>query len=288
MCSLAYFDHIRICNDHDLSHFIPFSVGGTEVGWIRPPLAEQAVAASGYFLWGSGLTLDPRLDEFGSRSSALAEASEALVEQGMVPRLRGEFYSVAPHFMAAPLAQIDRGVVQSFGLRAYGVHVNGYVRRADGSIDMWIARRAPTQILCPNMLDNMIAGGQPIGLSPFDNVLKEAGEEADVPEALARKARPVGSVRYTMEVDEGLRQDTMFCYDLELPADFKPHNADGEVAEFMLLPAQDVKAIVRDTFDFKFNCNLVIMDFLIRHKLLTDAEVDIAALKKWMGQGVVS
>lgn len=285
---MAYFDHIEICNRHDLTHFMAFSVGGTDVGWIRPALAEQAVASSGYFLWGNGLALDPRLDEFGSRSSALAEAGEDLAERGIVPRLRGEFYSVAPHFMAAPLAQIDRGIVQSFGLRAYGVHVNGFVRRPDGSIDIWIGRRAPTQILCPNMLDNMIAGGQPIGLSPFDNVLKEAHEEAGVPEALARKAKPVASVRYNMEVDEGLRQDTMFCYDLELPADFTPRNTDGEVAEFMLLPAHEVKAIVRDTFDFKFNCNLVIMDFLIRHKLLTDAEVDVAALKKWMGQGTVS
>jgi hypothetical protein len=287
MSPLAYFDHIEICNRHDLSHFLPFSVAGIEVGWIRPQLAEQAVAASGYFLWGNGLALDPRLNEFGSRSAALAEASEALSEQEIVPRLRGEFYSVAPSFMAAPLAQIDRAVVQSFGLRAYGVHVNGFVRRPNGAIDMWIGRRAPTQILCPNMLDNMIAGGQPIGLTPFDNVVKEAREEADVPEALARKAKPVASVRYTMEVEDGLRQDTMFCYDLELPADFTPKNTDGEVAEFMLLPAEEVKAIVRDTFDFKFNCNLVIMDFLIRHKLLTDGEADIALLRNGMGQGIV-
>ena len=118
--------------------------------------------------------------------------------------------------------------------------------------------------------------------------MKEAHEEADVPEALARAARPVASVRYTMETDEGLRQDTMFCYDLELPADFTPVNTDGEVAEFLRMPAEDVKAIVRDTFDFKFNCNLVIMDFLIRHKLLTDREADIAAIRKGMGQGIVS
>lgn len=285
---MAYLDHIAICNRHDLSHFVPFSVGEVDVGWIAPKLADEAAAASGYFLRNADhLALDPRLDEFKSRSSALAEASEDMSSRGLVPRLRGEFYSVSPSFMAAPLAQIDRGVVQAFGLRAYGVHVNGFVRRPDGRIDMWIGRRAPTQILCPNMLDNMVAGGQPIGLSPFDNVVKEAHEEADVPEAIARKAKPVATVRYNMEVPEGLRQDTMFCYDLELPADFTPRNTDGEVAEFLLLPAEDVKVIVRDTLDFKFNCNLVIMDFLIRHKLLSDAEVDIAAIRKGMGQGAV-
>lgn len=286
---MAYLDHIEICNRHDLSHFVPFQVGGIDVGWIAPKLADQAAEASGYFLRGpDSLALDPRLDEFNSRSAALAEAAEDLSERNLVPKLRGEFYSVAPGFMAAPLAQIDRGVVQAFGTRAYGVHVNGYVRRSDGAIDMWIGRRAPTQILCPNMLDNMIAGGQPIGLTPFDNVVKEAQEEADVPEALARKAKPVAAVRYTMEGEGGLRQDTMFCYDLELPADFTPRNTDGEVSEFLLLSADEVKGIVRDTFEFKFNCNLVIMDFLIRHKLLSENEADIAAIRKGMGQGIVS
>ena len=286
---MAYLDHIGICNRHDLAGFIPFRVGGVDVGWLRPPLADEVAATSRYFLRSpDDLGLDPRLDEFAARSAALAEAVEDLAERGIVPSPRGEFYAVAPGFMVAPLAQLDRGVVPSFGVRAYGVHVNGFVRRADGAIDMWIGRRAPTQKLCPNMLDNMVAGGLPIGMAPFDNVVKEAHEEADVPEALARAARPVASVRYTMETDEGLRQDTMFCYDLELPADFTPVNTDGEVAEFLRMPAEYVKAIVRYTFDFKFNCNLVIMDFLIRHKLLTDREADIAAIRKGMGQGIVS
>jgi hypothetical protein len=285
---VAYLDHIAICNRHDFGHFIPFRVGGVEVGWLRPALADQVAKVSAYFQRESDdLALDPRLDEFNARSAALAEAVEDLADHRLVPAPRGEFYAVAPGFMTAPLAQLDRGVVPSFGVRAYGVHVNGFVRRADGQLDMWIGRRAPTQKLCPNMLDNMVAGGLPIGIGPFDNVVKEAHEEADVPEALARTAKPVSSVRYTMETDEGLRQDTMFCYDLELPDDFTPVNTDGEVGEFLRLPAEEVQAIVRDTLDFKFNCNLVIMDFLIRHKLLTAKDVDLAALRKGMGQGVV-
>ncbi len=285
---MAFLDHIAVCNQHDLSRFVPFRVGEVEVGWVRPSLADAFAATSGYFLRDHGLSLDPRLDEFNARSAALAEAVEDLAERNVIPRPRGEFYAVAPGFMVAPLAQLDRGVVPSLGVRAYGVHVNGYVKRADGAIDLWIGRRAPTQILCPDMYDNMIAGGLPIGIGPFDNVVKEAHEEADVPEALARKAKPVAAVRYTMETDDGLRQDTMFCYDLELPADFTPVNTDGEVAAFHLMPAEEVKAIVRDSFDFKFNCNLVVMDFLIRHGLLTDREADIAAIRKGMGQGPVT
>ena len=61
----------------------------------------------------------------------------------------------------------------------------------------------------------------------------------------------------------------MFCYDLEMPADFTPVNTDGEIDEFELWPIDRVAARVRDSFDFKFNCNLAIIDFLIRHGYLT-------------------
>ena len=42
----------------------------------------------------------------------------------------------------------------------------------------------------PGMLDNMVAGGQPAGLSLMENVVKEAGEEAGIPCAVAGTARP--------------------------------------------------------------------------------------------------
>ena len=61
----------------------------------------------------------------------------------------------------------------------------------------------------------------------------------------------------------------MFCYDLEMPVDFTPFNMDGEIDAFELWPIEEVAERVRDSFDFKFNCNLAIIDFLIRHGILT-------------------
>ena len=37
---------------------------------------------------------------------------------------------------------------------------------------------------------------QPHGISPADNVVKECGEEASIPEDIARTAVPVGAVSY--------------------------------------------------------------------------------------------
>jgi hypothetical protein len=46
----------------------------------------------------------------------------------------------------------------------------------------------------------------------------------------------------------------------------------------MLWPIERVAERVRDTFDFKFNCNLVIIDFLIRHGLIAADDPDFLAL----------
>ena len=34
-----------------------------------------------------------------------------------------------------------------------------------------------------------------------------------------------------------MRDDVLFVYDLEVPADFVPHNTDGEIVDFTLMPA---------------------------------------------------
>lgn len=78
-------------------------------------------------------------------------------------------------------------------------------------------------------------------------------------------ARHVSMVTYNGVSARGLKPDVLYCYDLELPADFEPRNTDGEVEAFMLLPIEEVAALVRDSDEFKLNCNLVIVDFLVRH-----------------------
>ena len=81
-------------------------------------------------------------------------------------------------------------------------------------------------------------------------------------------AIPVGTIRYAMARPEGLRRDRLHCFDLLLPEDFRPVANDGEVAEFVLMPIEDVFALVRDTERFKFNVNLVLIDLFLRRGLI--------------------
>jgi hypothetical protein len=116
----------------------------------------------------------------------------------------------------------------------------------------------------PGQLDHLVAGGQPAGLSLAENLLKECAEEASLTPDIVRLARPVGIVSYLMENEEGLRNDVLFNYDLELPPNVVPANADGEIEEFFQWPLERVIRELSETGNFKFNVAFVIIDFLIR------------------------
>ncbi len=231
-----------------------------------------------------GVRLARRLTTAEQRTQALHEVVAGLVERGVLAKFRAELFPVMTRWGEEPLALIDRGAVALFGVRAFGIHVNGYVRHDDG-LKLWIGRRALDKAVEPGKLDNMVAGGQPAGLSLAENLLKEAHEEAGVPRELALRAVPAGAISYCMEAERGLKPDTMFVYDLEVPRDFTPRNQDGEITEFTLMEPAEVIERVRTSYDFKFNVNLVLIDFLIRTgHIRPETEPDYTALVNGLHQ----
>lgn len=260
----GFLRHFLACNRHDLSKFAPFYIGAKRLGWVTKELAASLPAEMDLFVaHKDGIALAPHLDNFSARSDALMAATRWLSAQRNKP-LRNEMYPVLENWGDEPLAQIDRAAVPWFGVKGFGVHVNGFTRKKDG-IHLWIGERAMDRLVDPGKLDNMIGGGQPIGLTIEENLIKEAHEEAGINAALARTAKPVRPLSYLVERMSGLRNDELFIFDLELPDGYTPRNTDGEVAKFHLMPLAEVAAIVRDTDRFKFNCNMVVTDFLVRH-----------------------
>ena len=251
----GFLRHLRSCNNAVLpGERLPFLIGDAPVGWVRPAFSQiladfpEIKVAGGKVVLGDG--------------AALAGIARSLSAQGRY-RWRNEAFDVRATPDGPVLAQIDRGAIPSFGVVAEGVHVNGLVHRA-GGLHVWIARRARNKLLDPGKLDHITAGGVPSGLTPEQTLVKEAAEEAAIPEALASQARRVATISYAMERPEGLRRDLLYCYDLALPEDFVPRAADGEVESFELWSIERVFETVRDTDDFKFNVNLVLIDLFER------------------------
>jgi hypothetical protein len=255
----GYLRHIRACNDARLpGERLAFRIGAAQVGWVKPDFAERLAGFPEVRRGPDGVTL--------ADGAALPAIARQLSDAGCY-RWRREAFDIRAEPDGPVLALLDRGALPSFGVMAVGVHLNGLVRRADG-LHLWIARRAANKLLDPSKLDHIVAGGVPAGLSAGETLVKEAAEEAAIPEALVAKAVPVGTISYAMERPEGLRRDLLHCYDLELPVDFRPHAADGEVEAFELWPIERAMQAVRDTDAFKFNVNLVLIDLFLREGLI--------------------
>ena len=276
---MSFLDRIKECNGYDLKRFLPFLVGGERLGFVHRDVVGQLMCFPKVFdLQTNAVHLHEDLSGYSERTVAIAAVVETLAEGGIIKGWYDEAYPVTRNFNQSASFQLERAAAPFFGVCAFGVHINGYFKKG-GEIMMWVARRARDKPSFPGMLDHLAAGGQPVGLGLLENVVKECGEEADVPEELAVTAEPKGQISYCKEYQKRLRPDTMFVFDLELPEDFVPRNTDGEVDDFELWPIQKVLETVERTCEYKPNCNLVIIDFLIRHGIVTPDHPDFEAIR---------
>jgi 8-oxo-dGTP pyrophosphatase MutT (NUDIX family) len=270
---MSFIDHVKSCNNYDAARAMPLVAGNCRIGFLRRDNAEVLRRFPEVFrITADTAQLLPQGDA-AALSHAVDRVVDVLVAESRVPKWRNETFDVAARWGEPPILHLDRGAVPFFGTRAYGVHLNGY-RWEGGELYLWVGRRAPDKLVSPNKLDNLVAGGIGNGYSVAETLEKECEEEASLPASLSRIAVPAGAVTYRMENQYGIRDDVLFVYDIETPAGFVPKSNDGEIVEFTLMPATAVLERVRNTRDFKFNVNLVILDFAVRHGLLRpdDAE----------------
>ena len=272
MVLAALLHRVRACHTADASAFEPWCVDGVMVGRVhraRVPLVEARPTPFE--------RRDGRLElagaDFAARSAALAALVARLAAAEHLAAPLGEAYGVAAPGQA-PRLQVDRCAVAWLGVAARGVHLNGFVRAADG-LRLWIARRARGKRTFPGHLDNLVAGGSSFGYSDEATLRKECHEEAGMPAELAARAVAVGELRYDQQDGRSWKADTLACFDLELPADFAPQPVDGEVESFALLPLPAVMASLAGADAWKPNCALVVVDFLLRHGALA-AAIDAA------------
>ncbi|KAK6073060.1 NUDIX domain-containing protein [Seiridium cupressi] len=210
----------------------------------------------------------------------------------IVKKWRNEPWPVYSSDGGELLYSVERAGAGLLGVMRYGVHMTGYVKDAGAKhgIKIWVPKRASNKSNYPGMLDNTVAGGLMTAEDPFECIIREADEEADLPEALMReRCKVAGTVVYLYVTDEragGERDliypETQWVYDIELPADIKPTPKDGEAEAFYLWTVEEVQeAMARG--EFKPNCALVLLDFFIRRGILTkENEPDFDELVRGM------
>lgn len=271
---MSYLDHINQCNHYSSKDYLPFMVGDEQLGWIQKSFSKHLLQWNNVFTFlDSAVYINPNLETPDARSQACKPVLESLYKEGVIDSWVGELYAVTQQYGEEPRFLMERAAVTFFGVRGYGVHINGLVKKADG-IHIWIARRTKEKPFWPGKLDQMVAGGQPHGIRRLENVIKESAEEANIPHSIASQAEFVSEIHYQGETHRGMNIDTLFNYDLWLPEDFIPENTDGEVDEFILMSLEEMAHITDTTDQFKDNCNLVNIDLLLRRGFIDKTHGD--------------
>ncbi|EGW33067.1 thiamine pyrophosphokinase [Spathaspora passalidarum NRRL Y-27907] len=187
---------------------------------------------------------------------------------------RNELYTVY-NPTSIPYARIERAFSVLLGVVTYGTHINGYISEqnsSNGKLKMWIPRRAANKPTYPNMLDNMVGGGLGYPYGIWETVVKECYEEAGLSEDfVASHSKCTGVLSYLYGTADGrVQPEVEYVYDIEFENEHEvvPHPVDGEVSEFKLLDLDEILEKLRNK-EFKPNCGLVIVDFLVRHGYIT-------------------
>jgi 8-oxo-dGTP pyrophosphatase MutT (NUDIX family) len=222
---------------------------------------------------GVTLTVAP-----AERDAALAEINRHLRDAGLLRGWRDETIALWSADGRHCLATMERAAARFWGSLTLGAHANGHVVDASGTVTrLWIARRSATKATDPGLLDNLVGGGVPLGQTPHQALLREAGEEAGLAESELAGCVRGRVIAIAREVPEGFQREWIQVYDLALPAHRVPLNRDGEVAEFRCWPIGEALALAggsRMTVD----ASLVTLDFALRRGLFdAAAHAELAA-----------
>src|SRR5262245_5269147 len=134
---MSFLDHIHACNRRDLSGFRPFRVNGELAGHVRQDMAEAIRPYADVFeVTEAEVRLAARLGTFEQRTAAVEGVLKRLKDSKIMSPWRNEPYAVTAQPGTRPLFAIERAAVALFGIRAYGVHLNGYVRKS-GRLFLW-------------------------------------------------------------------------------------------------------------------------------------------------------
>lgn len=264
-----------------------------ELGYVLPSVAEVFRGLPDWKVDDKerSLTLVTEGNE-EDRSKAVAMTCQALRHTNHFKVLKGWRDELYPVYGPSRelLFSIERSASALFGIVTYGVHMTAFtyskrpkseseVGDDEEELKLWVPRRAKSKQTYGGMLDNTVAGGIATGERPFECVVRESAEEASLSEELVRKnAKAVGTVSYFHIRDRRaggetrlLQPECQYVYDLQLPEDVIPKPSDDEVEGFELKTVEETKMALRDG-EFKPNCAMVLLDFFVRHGVLTAEE----------------
>lgn len=250
-----------------------FEIDGRQVGLIRPEVFHELVKFPEVFNTKNPdyVTFVGDIKTLEDRTTAMESFLMRVKKEEKFKTLNGwrnETYDVKIDYSSQTLFKMDRSATCLFGIKNYGVTINGYVQHPDMGLCLWLQKRSKTKSRWPGVWDALVGGGVTSGKNILQTLRQEAAEEASIPPGYHENILSAGTIACRYESDEGIFPNTAFVFDLRLPLDFTPKNSDGEVEYFRLVSVKECLDII-ERGEFKQPNVLVVIDFLIRHSVIT-------------------
>lgn len=263
-------------------YFLYSHDGSFQLGFLIQPVAKAIEEYPQYFLFSkteNKISFHPSLDSIAKREEVLMEIGTNWRSHSLFETLKGwrnEKYTIYDN-NGLPYFHLERSMCPLFGVVMYGVHINGYLKSENGNYKLWVPRRAANKPTYPGMLDNTVAGGLGFPYGPLETCYKECYEEAGLEEEYVSKhIKSCGVVSYLYQLSPGeyqyesglVQPEVEYVYDIEMDVSIIPHPVDHESEDFRLMDIAEVKKRLAN-HEFKDNCAAIIIDFMIRHSLIT-------------------
>jgi hypothetical protein len=250
-------------------------------GFILPATVEKMPWSSEFIVQHDKRTVQlADITKGADTAIACNEAFQKVIDEAisadLFPSVHGKHSEMYKIMGANQFTHLERFMAPLFGITSRGAHLTAYVKTPSGT-KVWVPRRAANLFTYPNMLDTTVAGGVKSDHSPFQCILAESDEEASLAADFVEKnALATGVVTYVSKgrTTQLIVPTVLYVFDLELPETMIPLPKDGEVAGFELMSVEEINAAMFRQ-DFKPNCTLVMIDFFMRHGIITpDNEED--------------
>ena len=142
---------------YHLSHLeVVINTFHNQVGFVPASVLEQLQKYPKVFtISKSAVTISEGLQTPEERNKALETVLLDLRKQNIFEALRGwrdECYDIKEHFSSPALFKMERSATPLFGLRQYGIHINGFVRHSTRGSCLWLQRRSPTKQTYPGSI----------------------------------------------------------------------------------------------------------------------------------------
>jgi len=182
----------------------PFVIDTYQVGLITPEVLEKLKAYPEVFrIMEEYVIISPALSDYESRYKAVDKVLRDFQRDETFITLAGwrnECFEVRVDLKAESLMRMERAATCLFGMRQWGVDINGYVNHPEKGLCMWLQKRSLTKPRWPGMWDNIVGGGLSVGFTVVQTAHKEAFEEASITEDLLQALEPHGSVSIFFEL----------------------------------------------------------------------------------------